>query len=125
MTVDEYPSCCPGHRWGGTGSCLSQMFHHGEPCCAGCPVWFPKCFWCDVHHAGDGYKYCYECDHLYRTKRELRQAMRRPFLVRVLKLRRPWIKDSNLENAWWRDLWAAMTVTVKRCYFCPLCAHDF
>lgn len=83
------------------------------------------CFWCGEEHQGRGYRWCGECWHLYPTARSLRRAMRRPYLHRLWGLQRPFLKGNDLENGWFYDLWAALTIRVSRIYFCPLCSHDF
>lgn len=80
-------------------------------------------FHCAIHHVdevGAGYRRCFECGHLYRSKRELVRMYRREYLACV---------GSVPSTRWarWapRTWWHILTIKADKIRFCQVCVHDF
>lgn len=80
-------------------------------------------FHCAIHHVdevGAGYRRCFECGHLYRSKRELVRMYRREYLLTVGSVpSTPWAR-------WAPGVWLhILTITANKIRYCQVCTHDF
>lgn len=114
--------CCPDHSTFGTFSC--DTTRHAA-CCDLCPDWFPACFWCFKVHPDGGYKRCFECQHVFTSKRELRRGHRKFFRQEMRDRSLPVIFSSRFGPSRLRALWKFLTLRANEFGFCPMCTHDF
>lgn len=66
------------------------------------------CFWHGPEDRGGAYRICFECDHVFRTERQLRREHRRLLWTFSHQL---WLKSFLTPTS---EIWS-----------CPLCTHDW
>lgn len=77
------------------------------------------CWWHEVDEVGDGYIRCFECGHLYLTKRDLRRAYQAALWSMI---RDGWKRNRRISH---HLVWNMLTRRTKDIFFCQVCAHDF
>lgn len=78
---------------------------------------------CYIHHvdeSSDGaYLICFECNHVYRRKRDLRRDWRVCY----------WQYSSKAfgltGDRWYKRIWRVLTVRATKIHVCQHCTHDF
>jgi hypothetical protein len=87
--------------------------HEESDRCAGYHCWRHN-----VDEDGPRYRACYECGHLYRSKRDLRRRYRHE--LRVAYYDGPNERWDRLRLWWW-----LLTTRASKVFFCQECSHDF
>lgn len=88
------------------------------------------CFVCQVDEPGSGYIRCFECNHLYTSRRKLRQAFRSELIrgaqfSRQIGIKEPFWRSNGFTHSTVRYWWMLLTVRASRLGFCQHCGHDF
>lgn len=89
------------------------------------------CYICDVDEPGTGYRRCFECNHLYRSRRDLRHAYRQHLIGGMLFSRNklgiptPFWRSNSFGPSTVRTWWMMITIRAEKIHFCQHCTHDF
>ena len=88
------------------------------------------CYICHIDEPGEGYIRCFECKHLYKTKRDLRKAYRRELIggmkfSRKFGIKTPFWRSTSFSPSRVRVWWMLLTVRASKITFCQHCVHDF
>lgn len=87
------------------------------------------CHWHNVDESAAGaYIWCFECGHVYQTKRALRWAYRRKYVSLFPQWwgwGLPWFFNRGFGTKWQLLRGLVGVPRAKNIYFCQECSHDF